>query len=225
VSAVVPQAPRFPPMPRVVLIHGTATTAGIWDPVLVLLAALPTYEVEAVERPRTGDLDLEVQALAPLVAGAWVVGMSGGATLGLALAMSGTPLAGAVLHEPAAGRLVPDLLTPAADAFARSGTDGLGRALYGPNWNPTMAGSVTDDVTAAELAMFRSFEPGPLPTTCGQVVITHGAISPAIRRRAAKALQRVTDCEVRELADSGHLAAHDNPGGLANLVRSLADQR
>jgi pimeloyl-ACP methyl ester carboxylesterase len=47
-------------------------------------------------RPSSGDLDAEVAALADAADGALVVGVSGGATLGLALAASGTRLAGAV---------------------------------------------------------------------------------------------------------------------------------
>src|SRR4051794_8928632 len=111
-------------MTRVVLLHGAATTAHIWDRVVPLLTA---YEVVALERPRTGDLTREVAWLRPRVAGSWLVGMSGGATLGLALLAAGAPLAGAILHEPAVGSLAPELLVPAAAAFERGGTTEFGR--------------------------------------------------------------------------------------------------
>src|SRR4051794_28590938 len=134
-------------MTRVVLLHGAATTARIWDGVVALLTSYDgRYDVSAPDRPRTGDLERELAWLGPRVAGAWVVGMSGGATLGLALAASGAPIAGALLHEPAAGSLVPDLLTPAAEAFARGGTTEFGSTLYGPSWLPAMAGPVDEAV-------------------------------------------------------------------------------
>lgn len=207
-------------MTRVVLLHGAATTARVWDDVGALLAAQhPAYDVVALDRPRTGDLDRELAWLAPRVTGAWVVGMSGGATLGLALAASGVPMAGALLHEPAAGNLAPELLSPAAAAFARGGTAAFGATLYGDSWRPAMAGPVDDDVTARELAMFRAFEPGPSLSEA-PVLVTYGALSPPARHDAAYALRNVHAYPVRELPDTGHFIAVDAPGA---LVRAVAD--
>ena len=62
-------------MARVVLVHGAATSAAVWDRLVPLL---PDHDVVAVTRPRTGDLDRELAWLAPQVEDAWVVGMSGG---------------------------------------------------------------------------------------------------------------------------------------------------
>ena len=205
-------------MPRVVLVHGAATTARMWGRVLPLLAARPGYAVSALERPRTGDLGREVAALAPLVEGAWLVGVSGGATLGLALAAAGVPLAGALLHEPAAGSLEPGLLVPAAEAFAADGTAGLGGALYGASWDLTMAGPVGDADTAAELAMFRSFEPAPLPQSAGRVVVTVGGCSPRIRHRSVAALVAAVGGEARTIDEASHFAPHDSPAAFAAAV-------
>jgi pimeloyl-ACP methyl ester carboxylesterase len=205
-------------MPRLVLVHGAATTSRMWDRVLPILAARPGFAVTALERPRTGDLDREVAALAPLVEGAWLVGVSGGATLGLAVASAGVPLAGAMLHEPAVGSLEPGLLVPVAAAFAEDGTAGLGRALYGASWDLRMAGAVRDADTAAELAMFRSFEPAPLPSSAGRVVVTVGGRSPGIRHRSVTALAVAVGCEVEVIHQASHFAPHDSPAAFAAAV-------
>jgi pimeloyl-ACP methyl ester carboxylesterase len=209
-------------MTRVVLLHGAATTARIWDGVAALLAAYdPAYDVVAPDRPRTGDLDRELAWLAPQVTDSWVVGMSGGATLGLALAAAGAPIAGALLHEPAAGGLAPDLLTPAAAAFARGGTAEFGATLYGPSWRPAMAGGIDESVTARELAMFRSVEPGPALAPAGPVLVTYGAQSPMLRRAAAEALRDSHGYRIRELPGVAHFAAVDAPAILVAVVGEL----
>ncbi|HWH96914.1 MAG TPA: hypothetical protein VNS80_00970, partial [Pseudolysinimonas sp.] len=103
------------PGPRIVLLHGVATTSGVWRPVLPFLEGL---DVATPDRPCLGDLDAELGALESIVEGALVAGVSGGATLGLAFAASDVRLAGAILHEPAVGSLVPGLLAPVAAAYA-----------------------------------------------------------------------------------------------------------
>lgn len=208
-------------MSRLVLVHGAATTSRLWDRVLPVLEARSGYDVTAVERPRTGVLDSEVAALTPLVEGAWVVGVSGGATLGLAVAAAGVPLAGALLHEPAVGSLEPGLLVPVAAAFAAHGTAGLGRTLYGESWDLSMAGAVHDADTAAELAMFRSFEPAPLPPSAGRVVVTVGSLSPEIRHRSVAVLAAAIGCEVHTVEGTSHFAPHDDPAAFAAAVVDL----
>lgn len=196
--------------------HGAASSARVWDR---LLPHLAEYDVVAVERPRTGDLEREMTWLTPLAEGAFVVGMSGGATLGLGLAMSGVRLAGAVLHEPAVGRLVPELLTPMAAAFQAGGTAGFGRALYGPTWTIDLAGGQDDAVTARELAMFRTFEPGPATAYAGQVLVTVGEESPPIRHEAVRALENGLGYRSLVLPGCQHFAAHDHPETLAAVIR------
>ena len=208
-------------MRRLVLVHGAATTVRMWDRVLPLLAARPGYEVTALERPRTWDLALEVASVGPFVEGAWVVGVSGGATLGLAVAASGVALAGAVLHEPAVGSLEPGLLVPVAAAFAADGTAGLGGALYGRSWNVTMAGPAPEAHTAAELAMFRSFEPTPLPPSAGRVVATVVGRSPRIRHRSVAALAAAVGCEAHTIEGVSHFAPHDAPAAFTAAVTQL----
>ncbi len=196
--------------------HGTATSPAVWDR---LVPYLEGYDVQTPQRPRTGDLVREADWLADLARGSWLVGMSGGATLGLAVVAGGTPLAGAVLHEPAVGSLCPDLLAPVAAAFDRGGTQGLARALYGDSWTPSMV-ETDDPTTAAELAMFREFEPGPPSAAAGEVVVTVGASSPEPRHRAARALAERWGYATRPVPGAAHFAAWDHPQAFAGVVRA-----
>jgi len=104
---------------RVVLIHGAATTSRVWRRVVPLLEG---FDVRCPDRPCSGDLAAEVAVLGPACAGAVVAGVSGGATLGLALAAAGVPVAAAVLHEPAVGSLLPGLLDEMRAAYQAGGT-------------------------------------------------------------------------------------------------------
>ncbi|CAN5299581.1 hypothetical protein BH09ACT10_BH09ACT10_13950 [soil metagenome] len=204
-------------MATILLIHGAATTSSVWDR---LLPYLGDNHVTAVERPRTGDLAAEVEWLAPYAEGAWVVGVSGGATLGLALAASSVAMAGAVLHEPAVGSLLPELLAPMRAAFAAEGTDGFARALYGPTWTPAMAGGFGDDVTARELAMFGAFEPAAVRPGQGRVVVTVSADSPPIRHQSVAALN-TWGYETTTVANGGHFVQQDSPAAFADVIRHL----
>jgi pimeloyl-ACP methyl ester carboxylesterase len=201
-------------MVRIVAVHGAATTARMWDRLRPLLIH---HEFVAVERPRSGSLSEEVAWLSPRVEGSWVVGVSGGATLGLALA-SRVQLAGAVLHEPAVGRLAPDLLSAYAEAFEAGGTQAFGRALYGKGWESSSAPPGGDDVTRRELAMFRSFEPQRRAVGQARILVTVGASSPAIRHRASQALHGDLGYEVHTIPGAGHFVANDSPELLAALI-------
>ena len=204
--------------PRVLLVHGAATTSRVWDRVRELLRG-DGVEVVAPDRASTGDLAAELEALAEDADGAVVVGVSGGATLGLALA-SDQLLAGAVLHEPAVGSLVPGLLDHVVAGFTAGGVPGFGAALYGPSWTPGMA---PDDpgAVARDLAMFRRFEPAALHPVQSRVVVTVGEHSPPARHRAAWALHDLLDVEVRVLPGAGHFVQHDHPEALVAVVRSV----
>jgi pimeloyl-ACP methyl ester carboxylesterase len=210
------------PGPVVVALHGIATTSAVWADVV---RRLPEVEVLAPERPRTGELTAELAALAPLVEDRWVLGMSGGATLGLALAASDVRLAGAILHEPAVGSLLPGLLSPVRAAFEQGGRDSLGAVLYGPRWSPAMAGGVDEPTTARELSMFAAFEPAAAAPDQGPVVVTYGSESAPARREAAEALADRFGFRVAVVPGVGHFAAVEGPGALAALVRSVVGGR
>lgn len=206
-------------MTRVLLVHGAATTARVWD---LLRPWLPDVELVVPDRPSSGDLATELAALAPAARGSVVVGVSGGATLGLALACASSHLAGAVLHEPAVGSLAPGLLDHVVAGWTSGGVPGFGSALYGPSWEPTMA-PPDPSAVSRDLAMFRRFEPAPLVEGNGRVVVTVGALSPPQRHTAAAALHDRLGVEVEVLPDSGHFVQHDNPAALAAAVRSVLD--
>ena len=206
-------------MTRVLLVHGAATTARVWD---LLLPLLPDVDLVVPDRPSSGDLSVELAALAPSAEGAVVVGVSGGATLGLALACASSHLAGAVLHEPAVGSLAPGLLDHVVAGWTAGGVVGFGSALYGPSWEPAMAPADPDAVDR-DLAMFRRFEPTALVPGNGRVLVTVGEDSPPLRHVAAHALRDRLGTEVRVLPRSGHFVQHDNPAALAAAVRSVLD--
>ena len=206
--------------PRIVLLHGIATTGAIWDRVVAALAIRGVNDVLAVERPCTGSLTDELEAIAPYARDALVVGQSGGATLALALASSRHPIAGAVVHEPAVGSLAPALLSPVAAAFAARGLEGLGSTLYGPSWSMDLAPR-DRGVIERELAMFRAFEPAPAPPDHVPILVTVGSMSPAIRHEAAGALQ-ARGYRTRTIDGASHFVAWDAPAQFAAVIAEEA---
>lgn len=196
---------------RIVLIHGAATDSRVWRSTVDSLRARAGHEAEIVtpDRPQSGDLDAECAALAPLCADSCVVGVSGGATLGLELAARGVPMTGALLHEPAAGSLAPGLLAHVAEALAADGVDGFGRTLYGELWEPS-ACRVAREVVEAELAMFGRFEPRPLAIAPDRVRLTVGERSPAGRWDSVRALSDHLGAPWGVLAGASHAAHLEN---------------
>jgi pimeloyl-ACP methyl ester carboxylesterase len=165
----------------------------------------------------TGDLDEELDALEPLCHGAVVAGVSGGATLGLALAARGTPFSAAVLHEPAAGSLVPSLLDAVARAYREGGVEGFGRALYGPAWS--LADAPPDhDAVARDLAMFRRFEPQAPGPGAGPVLLTVGGDSPPVRHEVHHTLMGALGVSGRTIAGARHAVHLESPQAFAALV-------
>lgn len=202
--------------PRAVLICGVAVDPPVWDQTATALSRLG-FAVQVPVRPQSGDLDTELDALAPLCAGALVIGVSGGATLGLELAARGVPMSAAILHEPAAGSLAPGLLDDVVAGFHADGVTGFGRALYGPEWHPDMT-TVDADTVGRELAMFRAFEPRPPAIDPASVTLTVGERSPRARHASVQALSEATGIRYRVLPDTGH-AAH-----LQNAFAPLLDE-
>ena len=192
-------------MNRVVLIHGAATDSRIWQSAAEALRRTGA-DVLVPDRPQSGSLETEIAFLADLCAGAFVIGVSGGATLGLELAARGVELRGALLHEPAAGSLAPGLLSAAGRSLADDGVAGFGSTLYGPRWSPscTRAPLVT---VQAEFAMFSAFEPAPLGIDSERVLLTVGENSPEVRHQAVADLAQFLGVRHRKLPGVGH-AAH-----------------
>jgi pimeloyl-ACP methyl ester carboxylesterase len=199
-------------MTRLVLVHGAATTGRVWRGLLPYLSIMEVY---CPDRPCSGDLDNELAALEKLCAGSVVVGVSGGATLGLALAARGVPMRAAVLHEPAAGSLAPGLLTHVADGLRTGGVAGFGRALYGPSWTPEHAPADPDAVTR-DFAMFSAFEPSPIDEV--PVLLTVGELSPPARHHSVAALSEFLGCPTA-VVPGGHHAVHlDAPAEFARII-------
>lgn len=185
---------------------------------------LPEWVVRVPERRCSGNLDEEAAALAPLCTDAVVAGVSGGATLTLALLMSGVPLRAAVLHEPAAGSLTPGLLTAVAEAWARGGVAAFGSSLYGPAW--TVADAPEDDgAVARDLAMFRGFEPGPLTAGHPPAILTVGENSPPIRHETAAALSGFLGLPVVTIPGVGHALHLEDPAALARCIVDMRSAR
>ncbi|MGW5384172.1 alpha/beta fold hydrolase [Nocardia sp. NPDC003963] len=201
---------------KVVLIHGVATDSRVWAATVAALG--PAVEVHAPDRPQSGDMDTEIAALAPLCEGAFVVGVSGGATLGLEMAARGVGFAGALLHEPAAGSLAPGLLDDIARAFHRDGVAGFGRALYGPSWTPELT-AVARATVAGELAMFRAFEPRPVGAAATRITVTVGQNSPPARHRSVRDLGAALGLETQVLPGTAHAVHLETPAQLARWVR------
>jgi pimeloyl-ACP methyl ester carboxylesterase len=199
-------------------VHGAATTSRVWRYVAPLLDG---FDVRCPDRESTGDLDAEVAALAPLCKGAIVAGVSGGATLGLELAARGAGLAGAVLHEPAVGSLLPGLLDAVAAAHRDGGTPAFAAALYGPAWTPDEAPRDRDAV-ARDLTMFRAFEPAPPADGEGPVLLTVGALAPPIRHESVRRLGAAFGLAVSELPGTGHAVHLQQPAVFADSIRRLA---
>lgn len=182
---------------------------------------LDAFSVDAVQRNYSGDLDREVADLVGACDGAIVVGVSGGATLVLELARRGAGYAAAVAHEPAAGSLCPGLLDHVIAGWQTAGVVGFGSALYGPAWRREDAPS--DDSVARDLAMFRAFEPAPLPADAAPLLLTVGGVSPAIRAASVAALADLLPAPVRTLPGAAHAVHLDQPQLVADLIRELAD--
>jgi pimeloyl-ACP methyl ester carboxylesterase len=199
---------------RAVLLHGAATTGRSWQRVIPHLSNM---DVRCPDRPCSGDLDTELASVASLCADAIVVGVSGGATIGLALAARSMPMRAAVLHEPAAGSLAPGLLAHVAEGLRADGVAGFGRALYGPSWSPADAPTDPTAVTR-DFAMFGAFEPTTVGPGVGPVLLTVGEHSPASRHQSVRALSAHLDVPYQVIPGAHHAVHLDAPAAFAAVV-------
>lgn len=208
-----------------VLLCGVAADRAVWNDTEILLRD-KGFTVDIPRRPRSGDLDREIEFLEPLCADAFVVGVSGGATLGLELAARGVPMRAAVLHEPAAGSLAPGLLDHVSLGFRTGGVEGFGRALYGSRWHRGLTDA--DELTVArEFAMFRSFEPSQPAIDPRVLTLTVGESSPHARQESVRALSELLGIERRVLANTSHAAHLDNAfeAVLNDLINRASDRQ
>lgn len=163
------------------------------------------------------------------LARAVVAGMSGGATVALAMAISRPDrLVRAVAHEPAVGALVPELGGLVRGALAAGGGAGLARALAGPQtWaalDPATRTAVRARAALIErdAPAFLAFDPRLAAHVGDRLVCTVGARSEPLRHRVAAALSSSTGAPVLTVPGCGHLPQFDAPAAFADTILALA---
>lgn len=224
--------------PGIVLIHGAAATPHIWRLVSTQLAKrLPGVNITIPERNSSGDLDTEIENLWSKCSGQIAVGVSGGATLVWELCARGCPLAGAVIHEPAAGSLVPGLLSYPGSAWTgwrnkhnetatssewqqwcRSAAEVFGHRLYGNSWTPEELPRNSEAVLRDYL-MFSQFE--PRKPVCSNTTLTIGALSPKLRYDVSACFLEHFGVSSIVIPDARHCVQLENPAGFAETIAEV----
>jgi pimeloyl-ACP methyl ester carboxylesterase len=227
--------------PVVVLLHGVGVGPESFAHVAELLA--DRHRVVVLERPTgPGGTALPLTAQADQLArrlpevgadGAQLVGVSGGATLGLCLAIRHPEAVGAlVLHEPLIGTLAPELYQRFQVAAARAATGEpeameVVRAVMG---DATWAALGPDGQAASEalafrwrgeIAAFAAFDPriaDLVALASRPVTVTVGSRSGAERWAAAEVLRRWCGAQLVEVPGAGNAAQLDAPEAFADLV-------
>jgi 3-oxoadipate enol-lactonase/3-oxoadipate enol-lactonase/4-carboxymuconolactone decarboxylase len=159
-----------------------------------------------------------------------VAGMSGGATVALALAL-GCPerVLTAVAHEPAVGSLSHELRALVQGALARGGGSELLRVLAGAEtWSALTPPAVSalaakSALVEADAAAFLAFEPrfSSAPRR-PPLVCSVGERSSALRFTVAERLAARTGAPVAVVPGCGHLPQLDAPAAFAELILEQA---
>lgn len=230
----------------VVLLHGVGLDPHLFDPLMSEFARRSLPPSVALLRPayRPGSTcrpSVEEQAeslldeIAPLGRVA-VVGLSGGATIAVAMAVTGHRCLGAVIaHEPLVGPLAPTLFGVVVEAADRLASDGSAGAvdrfvgsLVGPaTWAalPASARQFVNDhaeVVRDEVPEFVAFTPTSAALAALRVplLVTTGGDSAPVRHEAAGILRGISGCVLAVIEDGGHLAPWEQPAGYAAVVDS-----
>ncbi len=237
-------------MTTAVVVHGVGLWPGSFSAVTERVAAETGCEVVTWTRPPYDGgetaFGAQLRALAAVVVEhrpAVVAGVSGGATLALALGIEsaagrlGPDVAGAlrgiVTHEPLIGALEPVLGRRVADAATELAADPTAssaasfcRGLYGPRWSDLGADADAwfarhADVVPADVAAFSSFQPAE--GDLAEVAVPHrtsvGARSGPERHRVAATLAAAGATSV-VVPDCGHLIHLDAPDLFVRLITS-----
>ena len=232
--------------PPVVLLHGVGFGPASLAPVASVVAEVA--RVLVLRRPRLAPgapLEAQAAAVAAVVADRLgpvpysVAGVSGGATLALALGMEpARPVRAVIAHEPLLGRHAAALWESVRDAHRRLTAGELSEEAWfeglvgtGP-WarlDPTdRAGALTAHADlAAEVAPFASWHPGPTGLAVLRtrpVVTTLGADSGPVRAAAADAVHRHAGAEVIVVPGAAHLVQFDAPAAFGALVARTATE-
>jgi pimeloyl-ACP methyl ester carboxylesterase len=229
--------------PDVVLVHGVGAGPETFTPVVDLLA--DRHRCVVVDRPGGGggpavplleQADQVAELLTELgIASGRFVGVSGGATLGLLLAIRHPgSFADYVLHEPLVGHHAPDLHARFTRAAARAALgpdatmavvrevmgEGAWEAL-GPDGRRSANGQV--DRWRAEIAAFAAFDPSAADLASLRtraLLVTVGGRSGPERQAAADALRHVAGASLAVVPESGNAAQVDAPAAFAKIIRS-----
>ena len=228
-----------------VFVHGVGLWPGLFAQIgrqFPLLAGLCWTRPGYAGRPPVGDLGAQADQLAAFcdeAAGGrpvYLVGVSGGATLGLAVALRHpSVLEGVVTHEPLIGPLQPALHARVAEAGAAlakapspEAAERFLQLLYGYEsfqaqeqdalcWARDHWGTV-----CSEVAAFAAFAPdeGALTDLGPRHLTTVGSRSAPERHDVAQVLARA-GAETRVVDGSGHHVLIDAPVAFAHLIQDF----
>jgi pimeloyl-ACP methyl ester carboxylesterase len=228
----------------VVLIHGVGFGPETLAPVAAALEPYARVEIPArrgygdrAHLPPAASVAEHVEDILGVLDGAGIerpviAGMSGGATVALALALAcpGRVLI-AVAHEPAVGSLSPELRALVRGALANGGGGQLLRALAGSEtWDRLSATAVaaldaSSGLVEADAAAFLAFEPrltaraGHAPLVCSV-----GEHSSELRYTVADRLAARTGAPMAVVPGCRHLPQLDAPAAFAELILEQALQ-
>ena len=226
--------------PVIVLLHGVGVGPESFASVAELLE--DRHPVVALERPAgpggaaldlPDQADLLARSLDDLGAPVRLVGVSGGATLGLCLALRHPDAVEALLlHEPLVGPLAPalDRRFQEAAALAASGDDEAMEVVQAVMGDATWAGLAPEaqasSLAAAprwrgEVAAFAAFAPTIVELSSIAhlpLVVTIGARSGPERWEAAEVLRRWCGAQLVEVAGAGNAAQLDAPVAFAQII-------
>ena len=222
---------------RILLIHGAAATGRIWRWVAPILQA-DGFSVCVAERESSGSLRHEIDQLWSRAENSIVLGVSGGATLAWELASRGCDMKAIIAHEPAAGSLVPNLLSGPGSAFAAldnapgDTTDTtmmlrraitFGKALYGDCWTER---ELPADPMAVyhDFQMFAAFEPHQPRIPLQRIHLTLGQLSSNPRYQVAAEYKRHFAVDSLVIPQTRHCVQLEQPQRFAHYVISIARQ-
>lgn len=159
-----------------------------------------------------------------------LVGVSGGATVALAAALSFSErVAVAVAHEPAAGSCSPELRALVRQTLEEGGGRGLVRVLAGARTWETLSPETVSKLDRAgalieaDARAFLEFEPAmPPPGVRVPLVCSVGERSGPLRLTIARRLAARTGAPVAVIPGCGHLAQLDAPDAFARLILEYA---